>query len=98
MRVKRSLSSLTRSMLVLSQRIQQQQITKMEQRRLYLRKIQIVPFPESICAAVMKKCPAPISLFRHHIRVRSVSLRSFAEETRIDLVLTAIVQNQFAKT
>src|SRR5256885_16971294 len=37
--------------IILVQRIQQQQITKMKQRRLYFRKIQILPFPESVRAA-----------------------------------------------
>jgi len=45
----------------------------------------------------MKKCPTSISLFSHHIGVRSISFRSFPQKTRIDLVLPAIVQNQFTK-
>src|SRR6266478_3377113 len=70
----------------------------MKQGGLYFAKIQILPFPESVCPAVMKKCPASISLFGHHIGVRSISLRSSPQKARINLVLTAIVQNQFAET
>src|SRR5438477_6423346 len=83
--------------IALIERIQQQQITKMKEGSFNLGEVEIVSLPKSIRAAIMKKRPPAISLFGHHIGVRSVGFGSFSEQTSVNLVLTAIVENEFAQ-
>ena len=81
----------------LVERIEEQQVTQMKEGRFHLAEVEVVPFPESVCAAVMKEGSPAITLFRHHVGIGSISFRRFAQKARIDFMTAAIIQNQFAQ-
>src|SRR3954464_14910826 len=71
----------------LVERVQQQQVPEMKDRRLDLAEIEVLAFPKSVGPAVMEKCATSIALFGHDIGIGSMGIRSFAEEARVDLML-----------
>src|ERR1043166_570407 len=81
----------------LVQRVQQEQIAKMENARSRFTKVQIVTTPMSIRAASVKERAPTVSLFRHHIGVRRWGLARRTEMFGINVVLAAVAENLLAK-
>src|SRR5882757_4954965 len=58
----------------LIERVEEEQVAKMENRGFGLGKIEVFTFPKSIRAAVVEKGSSAISLFRHDIGVGSIGV------------------------
>src|SRR5437660_1640223 len=81
----------------LVQFIQQQQIAQVKQARADLREIQILPAPEGIGAARVKKSAAAMALLGHDIGVGSRGLGRHPQMPGIDLVPLAVVEDLLAQ-
>ncbi len=55
--------------------------------------IEIVPFPERVGAAMVKKCSPPIFFFRHDVGVGSRRAGVGPQKFCIDVVLRTVLQN-----